>query len=86
MAEFYTVFITSTVKKMLAKLPNKTAESLEESMLALEHNPRPHGSVKLKARIGYRIRVGDYRYIYTIEDKILKVIVVDVGHRKEVYK
>jgi len=48
----------------------------------LEENPRPPGSKKLKGRAGYRLRIGDYRVIYEIEDNILRVIVIDVGHRK----
>ena len=54
-------------------------------MLSLESNPRPLGCKKLKGREAYRIRVGNYRIIYEIEDKILKVIVIDVSDRKEIY-
>jgi mRNA interferase RelE/StbE len=43
------------------------------------------GYKKLTARSGYRIRVGDYRVIYNIEDKILTVFVIDIGHRKDIY-
>jgi len=52
----------------------------------LEENPRPPGSKKLKGRAGYRLRIGDYRVIYEIEDNILRVIVIDVGHRKDIYQ
>jgi len=54
-------------------------------MLALENDPRPPGCKKLKGRLGYRIRVGDYRIIYEIQDKILLVTVLDVGNRSEIY-
>ena len=54
-------------------------------MLALEDNPRPYSYKKLKGRDAYRIRVGNYRIIYEIEDRILKIIVIDVGDRKEIY-
>jgi mRNA interferase RelE/StbE len=51
----------------------------------LAQTPRPQGYKKLKGRSGYRIRVGDYRVIYEIEDEILIIQVVDVGHRKDIY-
>lgn len=54
-------------------------------MIDLETNPRPFGYKKLKGREAYRIRVGNYRIIYEIEDKILKVTVIDAGDRKEIY-
>lgn len=81
----YTVIITKTVQKTLSKLPDRVASKLETAMLSLEANPRPIGCKKLKGREAYRIREGDYRIIYEIEDKILRVLVVDVGHRKNIY-
>lgn len=81
----YTVIITKTVQKTLSKLPDRVASKLETAMLSLEANPRPIGCKKLKGREAYRIREGDYRIIYEIEDKILLVLVVDVGHRKNIY-
>jgi mRNA interferase RelE/StbE len=49
-------------------------------------NQGPNGSIKLKGRAGYRIRVGNYRVIYEIEDSIKIVEVLDVGHRGEIYE
>ena len=54
-------------------------------MMNLEINPRPFGYIKLKGRNAYRIRAGNYRIIYEIEDKILKVTVIEAGDRKEIY-
>jgi mRNA interferase RelE/StbE len=82
----YTVVITKSVQKQLAKLPNKMANELEARMLQLEDNPRPFGYEKLKGREGYRIRVGNYRFIYEIQDNILVVTVLKVGDRKDIYK
>jgi mRNA interferase RelE/StbE len=82
----YLVIITRTVQKALSKLPNKIASKLESAMLKLEDNPRPPGCKKLKGREAYRIREGDYRIIYEIEDKVLRVIIVDVGNRKDIYQ
>lgn len=82
----YVVIITKTVHKLLSKLPDKVSTSLENKMLELENNPRPVGCKKLKGRNGYRIRSGNYRIIYEIDDKIITVTVIDVGDRKDVYK
>ena len=81
----YIVEISVTARKQLSKLPNTIAERIEENLLDLEENPRPMGSIKLKGRDAYRMRIGDYRAIYTINDNILKVIVIKVAHRRDVY-
>ena len=81
----YTVELTLSAQKQLSKLPNIIAERIEESLLELEENPRPVGCKKLKGRTAYRIRIGDYRAIYTINDTVLTVIVIKIGHRREVY-
>ena len=80
----YTVVVTDKVRKILLKLPEWIAEKIENNLLKLEENPRPPGCKKLKGRLGYRIRVGDYRIIYEIEDNILRVVVIDLGHRKDI--
>jgi mRNA interferase RelE/StbE len=59
--------------------------SIKTAIYSLTDNPRPNGYKKLKGQDGYRIRVGDYRIIYQIQDKILVVEVIDLGHRKEIY-
>jgi mRNA interferase RelE/StbE len=82
----YTVLVTEKVRKVLLKLPSLIAAKFDKKLLELEKNPRPPGSKKLKGRQGYRIRIGDYRVIYEIEDNVLKVVVIDLGHRKDVYK
>jgi mRNA interferase RelE/StbE len=82
----YTVVVTDKVRKILLRLPELIAEKIEKNLLRLEENPRPTGCKKLKGRSGYRIRVGDYRIIYEIEDNILRVIVIDLGHRKDIYR
>ena len=50
----------------------------------LAHDPRPPASRKLRGREGYRVRIGDYRILYLIQDDVLLVVVVTVGHRREV--
>jgi mRNA interferase RelE/StbE len=51
----------------------------------LASDPRPPASRQLRGRPGWRVRVGDYRIIYTLHDDVLLVVVVTVGHRREVY-
>ena len=83
----YSVVITKSVQKQLKKLPAKVADLLEKSMLTLEDNPRPYGSKKLKDRgEAYRIREGDYRIVYEINDFKLIVKVLKAGHRKDIYQ
>ncbi|MGI8966712.1 MAG: type II toxin-antitoxin system RelE family toxin [Limisphaerales bacterium] len=55
-------------------------------MADLETIPRPSDVKKLKGRSAWRIRVGDYRVIYEIHDRILRIIVVTIGHRREIYR
>ena len=82
----YTVVITRYAFKKLQKLPLNVRLELNDRILELENDPRPNGYKKLTNRPGYRIRFGDYRILYLIEDNILTVTVVDTGHRKDIYE
>lgn len=82
----YNVQISKTTIKQLSVLHKKDYDNIKTAILSLEDNPRPNGYKKLTARDGYRIRVGNYRVIYEIEDEIKIVAVVDVGHRREIYR
>ncbi len=82
----YRVFISPSADRVIARLPRETRCRIADRIAALADNPRPPGSVKLTGEDTYRIRVGDYRIIYSIHDDRLVVIVIDVGHRKEVYR
>lgn len=81
----YVVEITTSAQKQLQKLSSNIAEKLELALLDLEKNPRPFGYIKLRDREVYRIRVGNYRIIYKIEDDILVITVIYVSHRKDAY-
>ncbi len=81
----YKVLIEKKVKKFLKKLPKPDYLSIKLSILDLGTNPRPFGYEKLKNRDGYRIRQGNYRILYDIEDKIKIVKVLNAGHRKDIY-
>ena len=82
----FSVILPRSVQKQLARLDTVVAERIEKSLLQLQKNPRPAGAKKLKGREGWRIRVGDYRVIYEIHDKILQIIVIEIGHRRDVYR
>ncbi len=82
----YIIFILPSAQKQLTKLPDSTAGRIENKMLNLEKNPRPPGCKKLKGRDAYRIRIGDYRVIYEINDGRLIVTIITIGNRKEVYE
>ena len=82
----YTVLILPSAQKQLDKLPNAIATRIEDKMLDLEGDPRPPGCKKLRGRDAWRIRIGDYRVIYEINDGKLIVTVITIGHRREVYE
>jgi mRNA interferase RelE/StbE len=82
----YTVIIPRFVQKQLDRLPNDILERVLRRLTGLETQPRPPDVKKLKGRDAWRIRVGDYRVIYEIPDRALQVILVSVGHRREVYR
>lgn len=82
----YQVLVMPAADKAVAKLPKPVRARIAEQLASLANNPRPNGSVKLKDQNSYRVRVGDYRIIYTIEDKKLVVLVIEVGHRRDIYR
>ena len=85
MAE-YDVAFTSSAAKELSKLPGKLIARIVPKAEALASNPRPPGCTKLQAGDReWRIRVGDYRVVYTIDDARLKVEITRIRHRREVY-
>ena len=82
----YEVRIIRTAEKEMDKLPKAIHPHISRRILSLEDNPRPRGAKKLSGREEYRLRVGDYRVLYTIDDKGCVVTVFAVGHRREVYR
>lgn len=72
--------------RALRKLDSVTAERVRGAIVLLANEPRPPASRKLSGRDAYRVRVGDYRIIYTIDDSQLIVVVVLVGHRSGNYR
>ena len=68
------------------RLPDEIAGRILARLAGLETDPRPPDVKKLKGRDAWRIRVGDYRVIYEIYDRVLRILVITVGHRREVYR
>ncbi len=81
----YKVLIEKGVQKQLEKISEPDYSKVKAAILGLSINPRPVGSKKLKGRDGYRIRQGDYRIIYDVQDDVLVVQVLAAGHRKDIY-
>ena len=82
----YKVEIDQAAKRQLKKIPQAMLQQIGAAIDALALDPRPQGSTKLKASDFYRVRVGDYRIIYEIQDKHLIILVVSVGNRRDIYK
>ena len=83
----YSIRYVSSAAKTLRKLDKPAARRLLASIGQLAEDPRPQGSIQLKGGGGeLRIRVGDYRIIYDVYDGELLVLVLHLGHRREVYR
>lgn len=82
----YTVILAKSAQKQLDKLPDDTRGRVLRKLSTLEANPRSPDTKKLKGTDAYRVRVGDYRIIYEIEDGKLLILVIQIGHRREVYR
>jgi mRNA interferase RelE/StbE len=83
----YTIEYKKSVEKELRKLPPAQLKHMVAKIRALATDPHPEGSVKLRGSSDFfRIRHADYRVIYQVQDKRLIVLVIKVGHRREVYR
>ena len=84
----YTVLVKRSAKKEILNLPGHVRRSVEEELVKLEDEPRPTGRFKvLKPPLeGYRIRVGDWRVLYVVDDLKREVFVYSVSHRGEAYR
>jgi mRNA interferase RelE/StbE len=68
------------------RLPAAIRERISKKILSFEDNPRPRGTKKLSDRDEYRIRVGDYRILFVVNDAVHMVTVLAVGNRREIYR
>lgn len=83
----YSVSIKKEALKELKSLPAKTILAISKAIDKLAENPRPVGSLKLKGTSDnlYRIRIGDYRVVYLVNDTIRIVNIRHIGNRKDIY-
>ncbi len=85
--ESYRIEFTRSAERDLRKIDRSRIAQILGKIEQLQVCPRPEGSKKLAgADRTYRIRVGDYRVVYEVEDEVLLVLVIRVGHRKDVYR
>lgn len=83
----YTLLLKSSAERDLRRLSRSLLERIHARLLSLRDDPRPHGARKLAGnREGWRVRVGDYRVLYQIDDAEQTVTVVRIKHRREVYR
>lgn len=82
----YRLSILPRAQKELAQVPHDTYERIVAAIRKLSEEPRPPGCRKLSGREGWRIRVGDYRVLYGIDERERAVTVQHIGHRRDVYR
>jgi len=82
----YEVIVERDARKALARLPSAAYERTMWAVNSLAEDPRPRQSRSLKGRSGRRLRVGDYRVIYEVDDDLQEVYVAEVWHRQRDYR
>jgi mRNA interferase RelE/StbE len=82
----YRLLIKPSAARELEVLPTKDRSRIVAKIQGLASNPRPPGSEKLSGEEKHRLRQGDYRVLYSIEDARTTVTIVKIGHRREVYR
>ena len=82
----YRIELRPAAARALRRLDLQMRPRIRGAIALLAQDPRPPGARPLRGRPGLRIRVGDYRILYTIHDDVLLIVVVTLGHRREVYE
>jgi mRNA interferase RelE/StbE len=83
----YRVVLKAAAAKALEKLPADVTERIERCIDALALNPKPPGVVKMQGDANlWRIRVGDYRIVYEIHDATILILVLNIVHRRDIYR
>ena len=82
----YDIQIRRKAQKSLTRIPEPFQSNIIEAISSLSDNPHPANSKKLTGRPAWRIRIGNYRAIYEINNQQLIILVLDIGHRKNIYK
>ena len=84
----YRILIDARAARQLASFPKSVIERLDSAIQSLASAPRLPGTKRLKGKLheGWRVRVGQYRILYKIDDEARQVTIFDVGHRRDVYR
>lgn len=82
----YSVTVQRRAQKQIARLPATAQNRIESSLRALAEDPRPPGCRKLRGEEGWRLRVGNYRIIYEIDDEERLITILQVRHRRDIYR
>lgn len=81
----YRIELRPAAVRALKQVDHQDRDRIRGAIALLGENPRPPGAKALQGRPGFRVRVGNYRIIYTIDDDVLVVVVLTLGHRSDVY-
>ncbi len=81
----YRIELRPAAARALGKLDPAVSRRIQGAIALLAEDPRPPGARALQGRPGLRVRVGDYRILYTVQDDVLLVVVVRLGHRRDIY-
>ena len=82
----YSLFLKKSAERDLRKIPQADLQRITQRIKDLASIPRPSGSEKLAGQGSYRIRQGDYRVVYTVDDDHRLIEIIKIGHRREVYR
>ncbi|GAA1865828.1 type II toxin-antitoxin system RelE/ParE family toxin [Paeniglutamicibacter psychrophenolicus] len=82
----YRIELRPAAIRVLKRIDARDRDRIRGAIALLGEEPRPPGARALQGRPGLRVRVGDYRIIYTVDDNILVVVVITLGHRRNVYE
>ena len=82
----YRIEVRPAALRALRHIDPDIRPRIEGAIVLLAQDPRPPASRPLRGQPGYRVRVGDYRILYTVQDDVLLIVVVTLGHRRDVYR
>jgi mRNA interferase RelE/StbE len=82
----YKISIKKSAAKELENIPKKNLRKIVKRIQSFAQNPRPAGSQKLSGQQQYRVRQGDYRVVYSVDDKDSIIDIVKIGHRRQIYR
>lgn len=82
----YRIELRPAAARALKRIDHQGRDRIRGAIALLAENPRPPGAKALQGRPGLRVRVGNYRIVYTVQDDVLLVVVVSLGHRSDIYE